>query len=333
MRVQPLRQSTLSPTLSDPKHSFDVRVATIATEANGKKEEKSDSFNPKIAVLRLDYFYPVRKGDVDSPDSFDFPMVYETVEGLTFACSQKGLDNNSVLSDSKIAKSDADAWNARYGQERKYEYSLEREREANDQTYLCYKSETIERSLRETIRRLLQREGKNIIGITGNCGFFMSLQDKVEDLSSQVAEELNIPAPDVMMSSLLQVAFIQQTIGRRNKLAIVTANSKSFLKEFKALLPFGARASNIVVVGMEDVEGFGEEVEKGWAVQPCAGDNIVEKLRMALNQDTSIKGILMECTELSFVSDRVRAEFEMVVVDSLTMLNYFYRSRTGGFLA
>ena len=44
----------------------------------------------KLGVIRLDYDYPPIPGDVDSPDSFSYDVVYRTVPGLTFEMAQFG---------------------------------------------------------------------------------------------------------------------------------------------------------------------------------------------------------------------------------------------------
>ena len=44
----------------------------------------------KLGVIRLDYDYPPIPGDVDSPDSFSYDVIYRTVPGLTFEMAQFG---------------------------------------------------------------------------------------------------------------------------------------------------------------------------------------------------------------------------------------------------
>jgi hypothetical protein len=43
-----------------------------------------------IGILRIDYDYPVSPGDVDSPDSFTYPIISYIVKGLTFERAQSG---------------------------------------------------------------------------------------------------------------------------------------------------------------------------------------------------------------------------------------------------
>ena len=44
----------------------------------------------KLGVIRLDYDYPPISGDIDSPESFSYDVVYRTVPGFTFEMAQSG---------------------------------------------------------------------------------------------------------------------------------------------------------------------------------------------------------------------------------------------------
>ena len=46
--------------------------------------------HPSLGVLRLDYDYPPAPGDIDHPDSYDYPVYYRVVPGLTFEMCQLG---------------------------------------------------------------------------------------------------------------------------------------------------------------------------------------------------------------------------------------------------
>lgn len=53
----------------------------------------------KLGVIRLDYHYPMQPGDIDDPDSFEFPVVYRAVPGLTFQMCMKGKMTPEVEED------------------------------------------------------------------------------------------------------------------------------------------------------------------------------------------------------------------------------------------
>ena len=44
----------------------------------------------KLGVIRLDYDYPPSPGDIDHPESYDYPVEYRVVKGLTFEMCQGG---------------------------------------------------------------------------------------------------------------------------------------------------------------------------------------------------------------------------------------------------
>jgi len=45
---------------------------------------------PKLGILRLDYNYPPAVGDIDNAESFDYPVIYRVIPGLTFEMCQSG---------------------------------------------------------------------------------------------------------------------------------------------------------------------------------------------------------------------------------------------------
>lgn len=52
--------------------------------------------HPTLGVIRLDYDYPAAPGDVDSPDSYDYPVIFRVVPGLTFQMAQAGQLTDEV---------------------------------------------------------------------------------------------------------------------------------------------------------------------------------------------------------------------------------------------
>lgn len=56
---------------------------------NPEGEEKNRNA-VKLGVIRLDYDYPPAPGDIDSPKSFAYTVLYRVVPGLTFTMAQEG---------------------------------------------------------------------------------------------------------------------------------------------------------------------------------------------------------------------------------------------------
>ena len=53
--------------------------------------EQSKADVPALGILHLDFEYPPVPGDMDSPESFDYPVYYRVIPGLTFDMMQKGV--------------------------------------------------------------------------------------------------------------------------------------------------------------------------------------------------------------------------------------------------
>jgi len=57
---------------------------------NPRLQGSAKDDHPSMGVIRLDYDYPPIPGDIDCPESFDFPVYYKVVPGLTFEMCQSG---------------------------------------------------------------------------------------------------------------------------------------------------------------------------------------------------------------------------------------------------
>ena len=120
-----------------------------------KAQKGKTSYGAPIGILLLDFFAPHVPGDVANHSTYNFPVKYELIEGMTF------------------------------------DKLLNRDKSAFDILLQAAKK--------------LQAEG--VRGITADCGFFALFQN-------ELAAELDIP---VFLSSLLQVPFINSTIGKHGK--------------------------------------------------------------------------------------------------------------------
>src|SRR6056297_2648156 len=130
-----------------------------------KAKKGQVSYGEPRGILMLDTFTPFIPGDVGNASTYNFPVRYETVEGLTVK---------------RIFSKDQSAYN----------------------------------SLLKAARKLSQQ---GVRAITGDCGF-MAIYQKI------LADELDIP---VFLSSILQVTFMKNIIGKGKKIGIISANSKS----------------------------------------------------------------------------------------------------------
>ena len=107
-----------------------------------------------------------------------------------------------------------------------------------------------DRELYESVREAceeLQAEG--VRAITGDCGFLLLFQ-------RQLADTLQVP---VFLSSLLQLPFMEQLLGRDEKIGIITANAASLDSELLAASGVGD-GSRLAVEGLEEASHFVEAV-------------------------------------------------------------------------
>ncbi|MEM8729228.1 MAG: hypothetical protein AAGF79_04850 [Pseudomonadota bacterium] len=63
---------------------------------------------PTLGVLKLEYTYEPVLGDVDHPGTFDYPVIYREIPGLTFEMCQSGTLTDEVKAACKAAVEDLD---------------------------------------------------------------------------------------------------------------------------------------------------------------------------------------------------------------------------------
>ena len=102
--------------------------------------------------------------------------------------------------------------------------------------------------LEDLIRAGKELERAGAWGLASGCGFFVIFQ-------AQVALALSIP---VFLSSLIQVPFVQQTIGPKAAVGVLTAHSGRLTPDHLAAA--GASPETTVVKGLEHKPAFYEGV-------------------------------------------------------------------------
>ena len=175
-------------------------------------------------------------------------------------------------------------------------------------------SDQIAYETRVALRRL---EKAGCIGITGDCGFMMSYQIRIRRMTS-------LP---VFMSSLLQAPIAAASFQADEKIAILTANSKTLSSNLGNLLTsFGIHVdpSRFIVIGCENVPGF-DAMDKGKRMDyHMVSKGILQHLKQFCIRDEKIKCVLMECTEMPVYADLIRKQTDMPVFDAITMIDFYY---------
>jgi len=165
----------------------------------------------------------------------------------------------------------------------------------------------------------LQLKEEGVRAITADCGFMALFQE-------QLSDELGIP---VFLSSLLQLPFMGQIVGKANSLGIVTANSKSLVDE---LLIASCVDENLKkrlkIIGLEDDEHFYQAVfeERGMLDTSLVEKAVVQRAITLVEQNRDLKAILLECSMLPPYGLAVQEATGLPVFDYVTMIDYVYSS-------
>ena len=169
--------------------------------------------------------------------------------------------------------------------------------------------------LKEAAERL---ESQGVKAITGDCGFMAIYQQ-------QLVKDLNIP---VFLSSMLQVPFISNIIGKDKKVGIISANSKS-LNDNELLKEVGIESSTpIIIEGLEDKKEFNKSIieEVGVLDSDKIEKEVVMTAKDMVKKEGDIGAILLECSVLPPYSKAVQQATHLPVFDYITMINYVYSS-------
>lgn len=158
-----------------------------------------------------------------------------------------------------------------------------------------------------------QMETDGIKAITTSCGFNAIFQ-------RELANAVNIP---VFTSSLLQIPFVQQIIGSDNTVGVVTASKSNLSK--KHLEYCGITDDmNVKIFGLENCVQFGKlftdpdgDVDMGIIEQEIVGTAID-----AVKENSDIKAIVLECTDLPPFARKISEATGLPVFDIITLINY-----------
>ena len=163
---------------------------------------------------------------------------------------------------------------------------------------------------------------KNVVGITGDCGFMINIQDLINEHTDK----------PVFLTSLVKLPSLCACYDKGETIAVFTANSVTLDPILPKLLEMSAvkpeHQSRIQIVGCQNVDGF-DAVEKGEKVDvERVTPGIVALALEEIAKNPKIKCILLECTELPPYSDALKYETGLPVYDSISVCNSFM----GGFL-
>jgi hypothetical protein len=184
---------------------------------------------------------------------------------------------------------------------------------ANYQSVLVSPDSRLVAPMLEAAESLIDRGVKAIIT---SCGFNAIFQ-------KELADALNVP---VYTSALLQIPFIQASLGRK-KLIVITASKQDLKPEH-----FHA----VGVVDMHGIEIYGMEEMPEWSkisLSPNTPlslekveDEVVSLATVAKQEHPDLGAILLECTDLPPFADTIRKTLDLPVYDLLTMVTLIHKS-------
>jgi len=169
--------------------------------------------------------------------------------------------------------------------------------------------------LESFINAALELQEEGVKAITGACGFMALFQREVSDV-------VEVP---VLLSSLLQIPFIYQTLSRKRKIGIVTADSKSLTSDHFISIGVSDEIP-LVIRGMEDQKEFREAIleEKGSLDSDLIENEVLSVARELVTNNPDVGAILLECSDLPPYAHAIQVEFNLPVFDFTTMIQYVH---------
>lgn len=174
---------------------------------------------------------------------------------------------------------------------------------------------TILEPLTRASRKLIQ---EGAAAIASGCGFFIYFQQ-------QMAARLPVP---VMLSSLLQIPFVQRTLGPKEQIGVLTAHAGRLSREH--LLMAGMDPAHpVTVMGLENGPHFHRAVltERGGLNFDGVKAEVVAKAKELVAPDEEgrrVGAIIMECTNLPPFAAAVQDICGLPVYDVTTMISFMH---------
>lgn len=163
-----------------------------------------------------------------------------------------------------------------------------------------------------SVARDLEQMGVRVI--SSDCGFMLRYQKRV-------AEAVKVP---VILSSLLQLPLLEQTLSSKGKIGVITASRKDLSDQLLELS--GLREQGRVVIqGLEEQPGFRSAIldETGVLVPEEVRREVVAIAVKMVRQHPEIGPILLECSCLPPYAHAVQQATGRPVFDFITMINQF----------
>ena len=153
--------------------------------------------------------------------------------------------------------------------------------------------------------------------ITTSCGFNAIFQE-------ELAEAVDVP---VFTSSLLQVPFVQEIVGRGGEVAILTAKAAALKPEHLAAAGI-TRTDNLHVRGLEELCPMGKiftSPEEDMDLEAVRREILGVALEV-LDNHPQTRAFVLECTDLPPFAAEIRERTGLPVFDFITLVNAVHAS-------
>jgi aspartate/glutamate racemase len=162
--------------------------------------------------------------------------------------------------------------------------------------------------------KALERRGAK--AITTSCGFLAVWQ-------KELASAVHVP---LFSSSLIQIPWAYELMGRRGRIGVLTADRDSFTKDL--LKGIKAEAIPSVICGMKPDSEFNRVYVRNY---PDPDFSRVEKEVVAeastlVDDHPDVSAVVLECTNMAVFRKRLRETVRIPVFDILTLIHYIHSS-------
>tara|TARA_B100000795_G_scaffold104890_1_gene77401 strand:- start:72 stop:1046 length:975 start_codon:yes stop_codon:yes gene_type:complete len=279
------------------------------------------------------------------------------VEGLTFDVVKAGVTDDNIFQAPGVIITHRTA-NAATDKKPMIEYtdeyieahskmtgnkSTQRERAVSPSTIggeksYTYNSDLVHKGLERAVYKLLAR---NVSFIVGDCGFDNGIQALITQIVADALPHKRCPC---IMSAVTMLPSILKMIAKKEVVLVITSNSAVWSSNgmFKMLTGLDETFSDtdngytfdinnpqqtVSVLGLQDVEGFGNPVASGDSVDLTLSQRQIPEIISARMKNLTAEGktvgaILSECSELPAYSNKFREKFGVPVFDAMTAVSF-----------
>lgn len=190
-----------------------------------------------------------------------------------------------------------------------FEIDMRHVKGACTETIITHPSKEV---MNEMIKIGKEMEKDGVKAIVGSCGFNAIFQ-------KEIANALDIP---VFMSSLLQVPYVANIIGKDKTIAVMTAYGSRLTKEH--LECCGITDEKIEILGLENCPEWNAIFDKE---DEAVDMDLVEKEIMttaleAVKKNPNIKAFVLECTDLPPFGPKIMEATGLPVFSINTLIGY-----------